>query len=97
MFKHNRPWTPSTAKHLSTAKHNQCSTLSMQELIDMLNIPLGVILPIIAIELILLIMALVDCIRAEQTNGPKWLWILVIVLIEILGPVFYFVFGRKNR
>ncbi|QSO55402.1 PLDc_N domain-containing protein [Alicyclobacillus curvatus] len=69
----------------------------MQELIDMLNIPLGVILPIIAIELILLIMALVDCIRAEQTNGPKWLWILVIVLIEILGPVFYFVFGRKNR
>lgn len=55
------------------------------------------ILPLIVIELILLIVALVDCIRAEQTNGPKWLWIIVIIFIEILGPVFYFVFGRKNR
>jgi len=55
------------------------------------------IIPLIVIELILLIVALVDCIRAEQTNGPKWLWIIIIIFIEILGPVFYFVFGRKNR
>lgn len=63
----------------------------------MSNIPMTVILPIILIELILLVVALVDCIRAKKTNGPKWLWIILIIFIEILGPVLYFVFGRKNR
>ncbi|WDL98397.1 PLDc N-terminal domain-containing protein [Alicyclobacillus sp. ALC3] len=63
----------------------------------MAGIPISVILPIAFVELLLLIVALVDCIRAEATNGPKWLWIIVIIVIEIIGPVLYFVFGRKNR
>lgn len=62
-----------------------------------MNIPVSIILPIVLIELILLVIALVDCIRAETVNGPKWLWVIIIIFIEIIGPVLYFVFGRKNR
>lgn len=62
-----------------------------------LPIPMSALIPIIVIELILLIVALVDCAKSEETNGPKWVWIIIIVLVEILGPVLYFVFGRKNR
>lgn len=62
-----------------------------------LPIPLSALIPILVIELILLIVALVDCARAEETNGPKWVWVVVIIVLEILGPVLYFVFGRKNR
>jgi hypothetical protein len=55
------------------------------------------IVPLVFIELLVMIVALIDCIRARQTNGPKWLWIVIIVLIQIIGPVLYFVIGRNNR
>lgn len=62
----------------------------------MTTVPIAVLAPIIIVELILLAVALIDCIRRE-TNGPKWLWIVLILLISVIGPVLYFVFGRKNR
>jgi len=48
---------------------------------------LPVLIPIAAIELGLMICALVDCIRRQRTNGPKWLWILLIVLVNLIGPL----------
>lgn len=65
------------------------------EIIENLN--MAVLLPILIIQLILLIIALIDCIKIEKTNGPKWVWILVIVLINIIGPILYFVVGRRNQ
>lgn len=61
------------------------------------NLNLAVLLPVIIIQLILLIIALVDCLRIEKTNGPKWVWILVILFINIIGPIVYFVVGRRNQ
>lgn len=66
----------------------------MNELLN--EIPLGVIAPILVLQLILMITALVSCIREEKTNGPKWLWILIILFINLIGPVLYFVIGRRN-
>ena len=50
---------------------------------------------VIIIEFVLLIVALIDAIRNE-TKGPKIAWILLIVFIGIIGPVVYFIFGRKK-
>lgn len=61
------------------------------------EIPWGAIAPILVLQLILMITALVSCIREEKTNGPKWLWILFILFIGLIGPVLYFVFGRRNN
>jgi hypothetical protein len=49
------------------------------------------------IQLMLLIAALVDIRRrpAERINGKKWVWALVS-MINFIGPVVYFVFGRKR-
>jgi hypothetical protein len=64
---------------------------------ELLNaIPWGAVAPILVLQLILVIAALVSCIREEKTNGPKWLWILIILMINIIGPVLYFVVGRRN-
>jgi len=52
--------------------------------------------PIIIIQLILMITALVDVIRSDETNGPKVLWILLILLTGLIGPIIYFIFGRKR-
>jgi len=65
----------------------------MQELLE-LNWAL--IAPIIVLQLILMVTAIVSCVRQEETNGPKWLWILIIIFINLIGPILYFVIGRKN-
>lgn len=61
------------------------------------NLNLAILLPILIIQLILLVIALVDIIRTEKTNGPKWVWVLVIIFINIIGPILYFVIGRRNQ
>jgi hypothetical protein len=43
-----------------------------------------------------MIAALVDVIRREKTKGPKWVWIIVVVFINLFGPIVYFIFGRDE-
>jgi hypothetical protein len=58
---------------------------------------LPLLIPVVLIELTLLIAALVDLVRRAQTRGPKWVWALIIVLINFIGPILYFVVGRKDE
>jgi hypothetical protein len=52
---------------------------------------------VLIIQLVLMITALVDLIRREHTRGPKWIWALVILLVNYIGPIIYFVAGRKDE
>nr|WP_238482624.1 PLD nuclease N-terminal domain-containing protein [Lederbergia galactosidilytica] len=61
------------------------------------NISWEILAPIIGLQLILMTVALVSCVKEEETNGPKWLWILIIVCINLIGPVLYFILGRKRQ
>lgn len=54
------------------------------------------LLPIIIIQLALMIFALVDLIKNPNPYGPKWMWGILIVVVNIIGPILYFVIGRKN-
>jgi hypothetical protein len=58
---------------------------------------LPLLIPVILIELVLMVTALVDLIRRSQTHGPKWIWALVIVLVNFIGPIIYFIAGRKEE
>jgi hypothetical protein len=54
--------------------------------------------PLILLELGLLIFALLDVIRRKQVRGNnKIIWVIVIVVIEIIGPCIYLLFGRKEE
>ena len=55
------------------------------------------LIPVVIIEIALLVAALVDIIKRERTRGPKWVWVLIIVLINFLGPIIYFVAGRQEE
>ena len=57
---------------------------------------LPLLVPVIILEFGLMIAALVDLIRREKTKGPKWVWILVIVLVNLFGPIIYFLAGREE-
>lgn len=54
------------------------------------------VLPILVLQIALMIFALVDLIRNPNPNGPKWMWAAIIVLLNIIGPILYFVIGRRN-
>lgn len=58
---------------------------------------LPLILPFVIIELALLVAALLDLSRREKTRGPKWVWVLVILFVNLLGPIIYFLFGREEE
>jgi hypothetical protein len=58
---------------------------------------LPLLIPVILIQLALIIAALVDLYHRAHTRGPKWVWALVILLINIIGPIVYFVVGRKEE
>jgi len=55
------------------------------------------IVPIALLEIGLMIWALVDVIRRDYVRGNnKVVWILVIVIINIIGPIIYLLLGRSD-
>ena len=57
---------------------------------------LPLLIPIVLIQLGLMVAALVDIIKRERTKGPKWVWILIVVLVNMIGPIVYFIVGRDE-
>ncbi|MCC5891952.1 PLD nuclease N-terminal domain-containing protein [Exiguobacterium sp.] len=61
------------------------------------NMLLLILLPLLILQLVLLTFALIDLFKRSETNGPKWVWLLVIIFMNILGPIIYFLWGRTKR
>lgn len=58
---------------------------------------IAIILPLAAIQLGLMIWAFVDLVKREQVKGGnKLVWALVILLVNLVGPIVYLVWGRNE-
>ena len=59
---------------------------------------LALLLPIVLIQLGLIIAALFDLEKEERRvrGGSKLIWALVIVFLNIFGPILYFLAGREE-
>ena len=57
-----------------------------------------VLLPLVLIQVGLVIWGLFDLTRPERRvkGGSKVLWAVVIILLNIVGPLVYFLFGREE-
>ncbi|MDH4141381.1 MAG: PLD nuclease N-terminal domain-containing protein [Chloroflexota bacterium] len=57
------------------------------------------ILPIIVIQLVLLVIALRDLLKPERRvrGDSKLMWGLIIVLVNVLGPILYLTIGREEE
>jgi hypothetical protein len=54
-------------------------------------------IPILIINLILIVICLKDWLTRETFGYiPKWGWLAVIILINIIGPVLYLTLGRRD-
>lgn len=63
---------------------------------DKLTELLPFLVPILLLQIVLMVVALVDLVRRERTRGPKWVWALVVVFFNIIGPVVYLLAGRED-
>ena len=56
------------------------------------------LLPIVIVQLSLATTALIHMLKHPHYRfGNKVMWILIVLLIQIVGPIAYFVFGRGEE
>ncbi len=66
----------------------------MQEIFDALKL----FWPLVLLQLLLMIWALIDLNRRREVKAlPKWAWVLIIIFINLFGPVIYFAAGRGEE
>lgn len=57
---------------------------------------LPIILPIIVVGTLLVLIALIDLYRHRNSRENVLIWTLIILFANTLGPILYFVIGRKD-
>lgn len=59
---------------------------------------LQLLVPVIILDLILIITALVHVLRHPNYKiGNKAIWIIVVLFISLIGPILYFTIGRGEE
>jgi hypothetical protein len=59
---------------------------------------LPILIPLLIIQLSLLAAALIHIFRhGTYRRGNRVLWVILVVLLNIIGPILYFAIGRGNK
>ncbi len=65
--------------------------------LDIVTEILPFVIPLLIIQIALIIVALIDLIQRDKVRGNnKVLWALLIVLVNIIGPIIYLFIGREE-
>ena len=56
------------------------------------------LIPLLVLQLVLLAVGLYDLTRPERRvkGDSKVVWALIIIFVNLLGPLLYFLFGREE-
>ncbi len=60
---------------------------------------LPLLVPVVLVEIGLLIFALLDLVKRPEDSlrGSKTMWLFIVALVSIIGPLIYFTLGRKDE
>jgi hypothetical protein len=68
------------------------------DILDEIKEMLPWLLPLIILQLGLMIFALVDLVKREEVRGDsKVVWALIIIFINVIGPIVYLIGGRGEE
>ena len=58
----------------------------------------ALVLPLLALQVILLVAALVDLTRNDRRvrGDNKLVWALIVIFVSFIGPLLYFLIGRED-
>jgi len=62
---------------------------------EMLRLIIIVSIPLVIVSLILMIAALVNLFKKQITGSDKIIWALIIIFIDLIGPILYFAVGSN--
>lgn len=71
------------------------TNLNWSEFMELLPQLLPVLLPILIVISVLVITALVNLIKKQVPFTQKIIWLIIILFINIIGPIIYFVIGSR--
>lgn len=57
---------------------------------------IALIIPVILLYLALLLTAIIDLTKNWNTRKNPIIWLIVIIVINIFGPIAYFIFGPQR-
>jgi hypothetical protein len=57
------------------------------------------LIPLAVLQVALMVIGLYDLTRPERRvkGDNKWIWGIVIVVVNLFGPLIYFLFGREEE
>ena len=56
------------------------------------------LIPVLLVEIALIVIALLDLVKREHVRGGnKVVWALLILFVQIIGPVVYLIAGRQEK
>jgi len=59
---------------------------------------LPLIIPLVILELTLALVALVHVVKHPNYRfGNKAMWVVIVLFLQIIGPIVYFIFGRGRE
>ena len=68
-------------------------TMALPDIMDYLPI----IIPLLILQVTLMITALLHLVKNERLDrNNKIVWALVIIFVNLIGPILYLIFGRKE-
>jgi len=63
--------------------------------VQLLKDLLPFLIPVFIIQFVIMVVALVDLTKRKKVRGDnKVVWVVVIILFELIGPILYLVWGR---
>ncbi|MCK5154839.1 MAG: PLDc N-terminal domain-containing protein [Spirochaetales bacterium] len=56
------------------------------------------LVPLVSIELILKLVCFLDWRKREVFRGlDRWVWLIVFLLVNLIGPIVYLAYGRSEH
>lgn len=59
-------------------------------------LPIGLLLGVGVVPFLLTAAGLISAIRSNKPANTKLLWIILIVVAPVIGPLLWFLWGKKN-
>jgi uncharacterized membrane protein len=54
------------------------------------------VMPLIVLQIALQVYAIYDIWKGWEITPERWLWVIIVLVAGLLGPLAYFVLGRKG-
>jgi len=72
------------------------NAMEWAEIVDWIVRLLPILIPLMVVQFVLMITSIVSLVRKPNPMSEKIVWLLVILLVNTIGPIIYFAVGSNH-